>query len=524
MKVSSVSEMRSLDRTAVEQYGIKEELLMENAGQAAYFVIHTRFGVEGKRFVVFSGAGNNGGDGFVIARKLHSNGAAVTIFLLGDKGKYKGAAKLNVDIVSRLSIPMFEVGSAEAIRTEVLHADGIVDAIFGTGLVREVAGVYRDIMELINQSGKTVFSVDIPSGVNGDTGQVMGTAVRADYTVTFGLPKVGNVLYPGFQLCGEQYVTHISFPPQMIEAAGLKMELTPFTPLPPRDPEAHKGSVGQVLFIAGAASYFGAPFLSALSFLKAGGGYSRLAAPASMIPFIAEMGAEIVFLPQKETDEGSISLENKAALLGVADKMDMVVLGPGVSLNEETGRLIRELVREIPKPVLIDGDGISAVSADLDILSAREHATVLTPHPGEMSRITQMSVKEIISNKIESVQETARRLNAVLVLKGAHSLIGFPDQRVLVNMSGNPGMATAGSGDVLTGTIAAMSGLGLGVEAAVAKGVFIHGLAGDLAARALGEDGITARDILSHLPGAVKLDREGVGEASYRRYQGIQVM
>lgn len=523
MKVSSVSQMRSLDRTAVEQYGIKEELLMENAGQAVYFVIHSRFGVRGKRFVVFSGAGNNGGDGFVIARKLHSNGAAVTLFLMGNKGKYKGAAKLNLDIVSRLSIPILEVSSVGAIKTHVLHAHGIVDSIFGTGLVREVAGVYRDIIDFINQSGRTVFSVDIPSGINGDTGQVMGTAVRADYTVTFGLPKAGNVLYPGFHLCGSQYVTHISFPPQMIDTADLKVEINPFNPLPVRNPDVHKGSVGQVLFIAGASTYFGAPFFSAFSFLKAGGGYCRLAAPASMTPFIADMGAEIVFLPQKETHEGSISLENRADLLELANKMDMVVLGPGLSLNTESAQLIRELVRDIQKPILIDGDGISAVCTDLDVLKTRKHDTVLTPHPGEMSRITGMSVKGIVSDKIKCVQETARRLNAVLVLKGAHSLIGFPDQRVLVNMSGNPGMATAGSGDVLTGTIAAMLGLGLDLKAAVAKGVFIHGLSGDLAAEALGQDGLTARDVLSHLPAAMKMDREGSGSLG-RRYCNIQVV
>jgi len=369
-----------------------------------------------------------------------------------------------------------------------------------------------------------VFSVDIPSGVSGDTGQIMGIAVRADHTVTFGLPKTGNILFPGHDLCGKLYVTHISFPPAIYAADALKVEINQPKPLPPRDRNAHKGSVGQALFVAGAANYFGAPCFSALSFLKAGGGYSRLAAPASMIPFIAGKGREIVFLPQTETDKGSIAFKNKASLLDMAHKMDMVVLGPGLSLNPETQELARTLVKEIDRPLLIDGDGISAVAEDLDILKTRASDTILTPHPGEMSRLTGLTVSEIETNLIEVLQRTARKLDAVVVLKGGRTLIGSPDNAVRVNMSGNPGMASAGSGDVLTGTVAAMFGLGLDLWEAVSKGVFIHGLAGDLAAEAKGEDGITAGDILDHLPFAMKMDREGLSPVHMGRCQGAQVL
>ena len=210
MKVSSVSEMRAMDRTAIEEFGIAEELLMENAGQAVYFVILTQLGIGGKKFVVFCGTGNNGGDGLVVARKIHSNGAAVKVFLLGDPARFKGVARLNLDIVSRLPIQVQRIESIEAIRADVAHCDAIVDGIFGTGLVRDVGGLYRDVIDLINHSGRPVFSVDIPSGVNGDTGQVMGIAVRADHTITFGLPKIGNVLYPGYELGGKLSVSHIS--------------------------------------------------------------------------------------------------------------------------------------------------------------------------------------------------------------------------------------------------------------------------------------------------------------------------
>ena len=525
MKVSRVSEMRVMDRTAIEKFGIAAQLLMENAGQAVYLVLSKELGVvEGKQFLVFCGLGNNGGDGFVVARKIYSSGGSVKVFVLGDPNRCKGAGRINFDILSRLPIEVRQLESAEAVKTEIAHCDCIVDAILGTGLTRDVAGLYRDVIKLINGGGKTVFSVDIPSGVNGDTGKVMGAAVEADVTVTFGLPKIGNMLFPGYDLGGRLYVSHISFPPSITGADSLKVEISHPAQLPPRGKAVHKGDLGQVLFVAGAAGYYGAPYFAALSFLKAGGGYSCLAAPESITPFVANKGSEIVFAPQKETRAGSIALSNKRALLELSQRMDMVVLGPGLSLEPETQQLARELAAEIERPLLIDGDGITALCRDLRIIKDRKAETILTPHLGEMARITKMGVSEIDVDKVNVLQRTARELEAMIALKGAHSLIGYPDERVFINMSGNPGMATAGSGDVLTGTIAAMFGLGLSLQEAVGKGVFIHGLAGDLAAEDKGEDGIIARDILNYLPLAVKMDREELNETLRERYIGARVI
>ncbi|MFO7914722.1 MAG: NAD(P)H-hydrate dehydratase [Candidatus Krumholzibacteriales bacterium] len=521
MKISTTEQMRDLDRRAVEEYGISEQMLMENAGLAVYSVILSRIGIRGKRFVVFCGPGNNGGDGLVIARKIHSEGGELKVFLTGNPQKYSGPAAVNYNIISGLPVDVEVIEETRQAEEEVEKCGVVVDAIFGTGITREVEGVYADLIDLINRAGKTVVSVDIPSGVNGDSAAVMGRAVRADHTVTFGLPKAGNILYPGFGYCGELHVTHISFPPGLYDRPDIMMETASPAELPPRKKAGHKGTFGDVLFVAGARGYYGAPHFSALSFLKAGGGYSRLATPASAAPGIASGGKEIVFIPLPETESGSLSLDSAGSILDIAEDMDMVVVGPGLSLEEETRELVRVLVEKIPCPVLIDGDGITAAAENLEILKKRKGKTVITPHPGEMSRICGRSTGEIMADSVRILREQASGLNSLIILKGAHTLTGLPDGNIYVNMSGNQGMASAGSGDVLTGCIPAMFGLGLTLEEAAVCGVFIHGLSGDMAAGQKGSDGITASDIMEFLPLAVKSYRANRSEILRDCYHSI---
>jgi hydroxyethylthiazole kinase-like uncharacterized protein yjeF len=524
MKISQVHEMRNMDQQAIEDYGITQEILMENAGQASYFTILKEAGVKNKSFVIFCGAGNNGGDGLVVARKIYSSGGRVTVFILGDRSQFKGAAKQNLDIVNRLQIEVLDLQDVSSAKDAVQRADAIVDAIFGTGLDREVKGKYKDVIDMINTSQKTVFSIDIPSGIHGDTGQIMGTAVKANYTTTFGLPKAGNLLYPGFEYGGKLYITHISFPPAIQDSEQLKISTNDPETIPTRRKDTHKGNYGKALFIAGSSNYLGAPYFAAQSFLKAGGGLSFLATPGNVSAFIGNKGSEIIFLPQKSTKSGSISLENKQQLLQFSENVDFVAIGPGLSLDKETHTLVRELTAEIKKPLLIDGDGISAVANNLECVKKRKAPTVLTPHVGEMARIAKQTTENILKNKIDVLQSTAKELNATIVLKGAHSLIGYPDKRVFINLSGNPGMATAGSGDVLTGTIVAMFGLGFPVNDAVRMGVFIHGMAGDLAAEKKGEDGLIASDIMNHLPLSMKTYREEFNLISEDFYHSIYVI
>jgi NAD(P)H-hydrate epimerase len=352
----------------------------------------------------------------------------------------------------------------------------------------------------------------------------MGTAVKADYTITFGLPKIGNLLYPGFELGGKLYVTHISFPPVIQHSDELKTAINDPGTIPVRKQDTHKSNYGKVLFIAGSSNYLGAPYFAALSYLKAGGGLSFLAAPETVSSYIGNKGSEIIFIPQKATKSGSIGLENKQQLLQFSENVDMVIMGPGLSLHKETQRLVGELSAEIRKPLLIDGDGITAVASDLAYIKDREGPTILTPHLGEMARISRQNIDDIVENKIDVLQNTALELNATIALKGAHTLIGCPDQSVFINLSGNPGMATAGSGDVLTGTIAAMFGLGFSINDAVRAGVFIHGLAGDQAARDKGEDGLIASDILDYLPASMKMYREDFDSMTKDFYNKIFII
>ncbi len=272
MKIATVKEMRTMDREAAEHFGISEEILMENAGLAAFSIIKRELGVHGKRFSVFCGIGNNGGDGLVVARKLHSGGAAVKVFYLGDPATYSGAAKFNFDIVSRLALEKRQVKAIRDIGTAITESDAIIDAIFGTGLARPVEGIYARVIDRINSSGKDVVSLDIPSGINGDSGKAMGRAINADFTVSFGLPKTGNIVYPGFEHCGELYVSHISFPPSLYGSSEIKTEINIPVRLPSKKPDSYKKNFGEVLFIAGAAGYIGAPYFASYAFLKAGEG------------------------------------------------------------------------------------------------------------------------------------------------------------------------------------------------------------------------------------------------------------
>jgi NAD(P)H-hydrate epimerase len=529
MKIATVAQMRNLDKTAIEKYGIFGPILMENAGEAAYYLMADELGgVAGLDIVVLCGGGHNGGDGLVVARKLYSMGARVQVFCLGRPETFDDTVRPFYEMVEKIGIPIVFVPDEEAlplVEAALGDADAIVDALFGTGLSRDVGGRYAAIIEMINHSPALVFSIDIPSGIHGDTGQVMGVAVQADATITFGLPKPGNLIYPGYEYGGDLTVTHISFPPELTGGDDLHVATVPLPPMPERRGDAHKGSVGKVMFVAGASRYLGAPYFAAMGFLRSGGGLAYLATPEPVAPFIAMKGNEIVLMPRRATPAGSLAFDNLDELLADSAEMAMVCLGSGVSLQPETQELMRELARQLPKPLLIDGDGLTAIAGHLDIIRQRTAPTILTPHPGEMARLLGVSVREVQGDRLQTALRAAREWQATVVLKGPHTIIAHPDGRAFFNLSGNAGMATAGSGDVLTGVIAGMyAALHFDFETAAGMGAFIHGLAGDLAADELGEEGVVAGDILANVPDAIGFYREYWDVIAETRYGVINLI
>lgn len=517
MKVATVEEIKRLDEIAVTNFNLSEELLMENAGIAVYDVIKTHGAVEGKLFLIFCGTGNNGGDGFVVARKLSSSGANVSVFVLGDRSKIAGVSKLNLERLSAYPVEIFEINAINRIvEISLLKCDAIVDAIFGTGLLKEIEGFRKEIINEINMINKPVYSVDIPSGVNGDTGELMGCAVKAKYTITMGLPKRGQFIYPGADFTGTLYVSHISYPPALIESEEIKVELNKPEALPERKTDAHKGDFGKALFISGSKQYLGAPYFASLSFLKAGGGVAYLATPESVAPHITTNAREVVLVPVKEQD-GVISKENIEDLLEFSKNVDIVSIGSGLSLSEETKELSYQFIDRCEKPIIIDGDGLTMIAKHCEILRTRKNITILTPHPGEFSRLVKKDIEEIKHKCFKILSNASREMNSIIVLKGAHTLISYPYGKIWINLSGNPGMATAGSGDVLTGIIAAMYCTEQ-KEKGVNTGVFIHGLSGDLVAKEIGMDGVTATAILNSTSIAIKYFRDHYNEIEENYY------
>ena len=515
LPVFTAAEMRALDQRAMSRLGIPGLRLMENAGRGAAQAILTHFGSQRrKRVVVCSGKGKNGGDGFVVARRLKAAGAAVKLFLLAQASEVKGdsgamlAAYLKaggrIQEITRES----DLGSLE---NTLASADLIVDAFLGTGLAGPATGLYASAIESINRAAKPVASLDLPSGLSSDHGRLLGPVVSAVLTTTFAGWKRGLLLYPGATKAGQVTVVDIGIQDSAVrEGIGLfLLEAADVAPIfPPRVPDSHKGAFGRLLVVAGSVGKTGAAALAGRAALRTGAGLVTIAAPLSQQPIIAALGMEVMTEPLPETPGQSASLKAKDRILELASRADALALGPGLSLDPETQRLARELVGEVDKPMVVDADGVTALADHLGFLKKAPAPRCLTPHPGEMARLLGSTVAEVQADRIETVRSFCQRSGAFLVLKGARSVIGEPGGTVFINPTGNPGMATAGTGDVLTGTVGALLARGMDPLAALQAGVFLHGLAGDLARDEKGEEGIIAGDVLEAIPRAIlKLQR-----------------
>ncbi|MDZ7262482.1 MAG: NAD(P)H-hydrate dehydratase, partial [candidate division KSB1 bacterium] len=482
--------------------------LMENSVLQVVAAIKEYLGeVAGKRILIFCGRGNNGGDGYVVARHLYNQGARVEVYLAGQKDKVKGDALTNLKILEAMGLPVQEIATSDQL-TMTPGADLVVDALLGTGVVGPVTGFLAEVIEFINHYGAPVIAIDLPSGMETDTGEVKGAGVSAICTVTMGHLKRGLLFSPGRDRAGKVVVADISIPWAVTKESKANTYFVEGhdvrTLLPRRASDAYKNQCGTVLVIAGSVGLTGAATLTATSVLRAGAGMAILGAPESLNPILAGKLTEVMTRPLPETEARTISLRAQKDIEGLLDWADVLAVGPGLGTHEETRQLVEWIVREINKPMVIDADGLNALAGKGDLIKSAKGSLILTPHPGELSRLLGVPIKDILKNRIELVRETAKNWRATLVLKGAPTITGDPNGQVYINSSGNAGMATAGSGDVLTGIIAGLLAQGMAPKDAALAGVFVHGAAGDLAQKKLGEKGLIAGDIAQYLPQALK--------------------
>lgn len=512
MKITTADEMRTIDRRAEDEYCIPSLALMQAAGAAfARACVDELGGVEGKRIALVCGRGNNGGDGFVAARHLANAGAEVAVFLAVRPEELKGDAAVFFAPLRRMGIRMVTLEGSAGVASSVFpRYDLLGDALFGTGIRGAVEGTAAQIIERMNEAaglGVPIVACDIPSGVNADTGAADGPAVRATRTVTFALPKLGLLLYPGAGYAGRVTVADIGIPRALLEEDVLGAELTTQAwmrrALPPREQtrDTNKGTFGTVLVIAGSAGMVGAAALTAVSALRAGAGLVQMAVPQSVLDTAAMLAPEVITRGLPETAErthgGQGALD---AALALAEKADAIALGPGLSGNKEAVSFVQAFARRVTKPLVIDADGLNAVASASECVSERTAPTVLTPHPGEMGRLLQSSIAAVQTDRRQAAVRCAEAFGAVVLLKGARSLIAAPDGRLALNRPGSPALATAGSGDVLTGVIGALLGQWEDAWDAARAGAYLHALAGEGAAREMGTAGVVAGDVRDRLP------------------------
>jgi NAD(P)H-hydrate epimerase len=513
MRVLNSAQMRDADRRTIEEIGISSLVLMENAGRQVVAAMEAMYSDLGERQVaVLCGRGNNGGDGLVVARTLLQRGVDVSVFLIGTVSDVRGDARTNLEILSRLGLTAVEIADSQAWElhvSEVTDCTLIVDAIFGTGLNAPLAGLMESVVADVNASGIPVIAVDLPSGLSADSAEPIGDSIEAAMTVTLAAPKLPLVLPPAETRAGDIVIADIGIPSDILDTVeGPRVELLTRAGMreliTPRTPDSHKGDYGRVLVVAGSRGKTGAAHLAASGALRSGAGLVTIATPASCQAVLAAMGPEYMTeaLDEAVGGDGGIHPDNVDRVLELA--RDVIALGPGLGRAPATRAFIKALVDRATMPLVIDADGLNAFSDEPDKLAGREgREVIITPHPGEMARLVGMSTDEVQASRLEISRNFAVAHHLYVVLKGHRTLIATPDEKVFINPTGNPGMATGGTGDVLTGMIAAWLAQLLDAEGACRLAVFLHGMAGDLAEADEGEVAMTSTDVAGHLGDAI---------------------
>lgn len=506
MKLALAEQMRKLDSAAIHEFGIPGIVLMENAGRKTCDFLVDRYGsLAGKRAIIFAGPGNNGGDGLVVARHLHQQHAEIVVYLLIDPDKVTGDAKVNLDIVRKLPIQLHVITSSSSVSDITFsNAAFVIDGLLGTGLKRDVSGHFALAVDAMNSCSVPVASLDIPSGLDTDTGQPLGCCVHADVTYTYGLPKPGHVCYPGKKFCGCLEIIDIGIPPEAVDKAQLHLEIldnkTVSSMLPARLPESHKGTHGHMLVIGGSLGKTGAAILAAKGGLRSGAGLVSLCAPHQVNAIYESALYEAMTVPVKGTGDGAPAFHDYSDIHEAMAGKKALVVGPGIGSEPSSMVLIRKIYKESDIPLVIDADGLNALAAEPELIACdRKKVRILTPHPGEMARLTGSTTSEIQTNRINIARDFSMQNKVYLVLKGAASVVSGPDGRVAVNSTGNPGMGVGGMGDVLSGIIGGLLAQEFNPWDAACLGVYGHGMAADTISERMSQ-GYMATEVADAFP------------------------
>ena len=511
MRILTAEQMREADRRTIQDIGIPSLVLMENAGRQAVAAMESIFqDLADRRVAVLSGKGNNGGDGFVVARTLHQRGIEVSVFLVGRVADIKGDARVNLEILGRLGITVVEIADESAWElhfSEISQHTLIVDALFGTGLKSALSGIYETIIADVNGSGISVVAIDVPSGLSADTPDLIGDCIEAALTVTLGAPKLPLVLPPAEEKAGEVVIADIGIPADIIDTVeGQRVELMTRDQIRllinPRGSDAHKGDFGRVLIVAGSRGKTGAAIMAAHGALRSGAGLVTIATPRSCVPIVAAHTPEYMTEALDETIDGTIDFA--AAEYVLALSADVLAVGPGLGRGEGVETFMRELLEKSEVPLVFDADALNAFAGEPASLVGREgRDLIITPHPGEMARLVGCTVEDVQADRMGIARDFASTHRVYVLLKGYRSLIATPDGKVFINPTGSPGMATGGTGDVLLGMIAAWLAQLLDAEAACKLATYVHGAAGELADADEGEISMNAMDLAGHIGDAV---------------------
>jgi len=496
MKILKSREMAQIDRITMEEVGIPSLVLMENAARSAFSVLRRKF-PHARKILVLAGRGNNGGDGIALGRMLHLRGYCVDIFLpLGDP---KGDAQIQLKILRNLGVSPLE-GKPVWERYDL-----VVDALFGTGFEPPLRGDVAVLVEDLNSAPVPVLSIDVPSGLSGDTGRVFSPCVKANVTVTFQFPKICHILYPAAKFCGEVAVEDISIPPRLAQDVKREIIDPRNLPVPRRERDTYKTKEGHVLVVGASRGKTGAVILTALAATKTGSGLVSVGVPEDLNDVFESSLVEEMSLPLP--GRGRLSYFAVEEILSLQEKFSVMALGMGMDRYEEGQDVVRDLILSWKKPLLIDADGLNnlADTGDISFLRDREGLTVLTPHVGEFSRLTGLPPDEIVCNQMDVAAEFSERFGCFLILKSARTVVATPEGRTYVSTRGTQAMAKGGTGDALSGILASLLGRGIPPEEALKLGVYLHGLAGELAEKKTHRESLRARDLIEAIPEAYKL-------------------